>query len=78
MNTKKIETLVYDAYCQDGVQAACTEADKHSCTKYEYCNACEAQMPTIKGDHICIVCGQETTTRNPDTEDIPCENDENN
>lgn len=75
MNTKKIETLVYDAYCEFGVQAACTEADKYPCTSYEFCNSCEAQMPTIKGDHYCLICGCETTNKDPDFEDIPLENE---
>lgn len=74
MNTKKIETAVYDKYCEGGFAAACEEADKYLCTQYEYCGACNNSVPTIKGDHGCLICGSETTTKDPDEEDIPLEN----
>ncbi len=77
MNTKSIENLISDAYQEDGMAAGCEEANKHACVKYEFCNMCDASVPTIEGDHGCLFCGHETMN-DPDTEDVPCENDENN
>lgn len=78
MNIKSIENLINDAYQENGMIGACEEANKHKCVTYEYCNMCSCQVPIIKDDHICLCCGHETTSRDPDFEDIPLENDENN
>jgi len=77
MNATTIENLVYDAYQEDGIAGACKEADKHKICLYEFCDSCDCQVPTIKGDHGCLICGHETI-KDPHIEDIPCENDENN
>lgn len=74
MNTKKIETAIYDVYCEKGFTSACDEADKYPCIAYEFCGQCDTSVPTIKGDHGCLICGHETSTHDPDNEDIPLEN----
>ena len=58
----QIKKKVYEAYCNHGVATACDEANKHNQVKYEYCKACENDMPAI--DHECLICGQETKPRN--------------
>lgn len=60
MNTKRIETAVYDTYQNEGLAAACNEANKYEVTQYEFCNFCDTDTPTIKGDHICLICGSQT------------------
>ena len=72
MNTKRIETAVSDAYQKGGLGAACEEANKHLITEYEFCNLCDTEVPTIKGDHICLACG--STTRNELQDELDKEN----
>lgn len=62
MTKMQIKKKVYEAYCNHGVATACDEANKHNQVKYEYCKACENDMPAI--DHECLICGQETKPRN--------------
>jgi len=72
MNTKRIETAVNDAYQKGGLAAACEEANKHLITSYEICNLCDTEVPTIKGDHVCLVCG--STTRDELQEEMDKDN----
>jgi hypothetical protein len=72
MNTRKIEATIRDAYEKDGVAAACNEANKHEICSYEVCNFCDTEVPTIKGDHVCLICGSQT--RNELQEEIEKDN----
>lgn len=58
--SRKIENAVYDVYCEKGFASACEEANKYEVCTYEFCNMCDTEAPTIKGDHICLVCGSQT------------------
>jgi hypothetical protein len=49
---------IYKLYSEKGVGAAIDYANKHN-IPYEYCDACEADMPSK--NHICLICGQATT-----------------
>lgn len=61
MTKMQIKKKVYEAYCNHGVATACDEANKHNQVKYEYCKACENDMPAI--DHECLICGQNTVSQ---------------
>ena len=52
---KKAEAI----YNKKGQSAVFDYANKHN-IDFEHCKACETESPSIK--HVCLVCGQETTT----------------
>ena len=60
MKNKAIKKLVYAAYLSGGFSVACDTANKIQGICYEYCEACDADAPTIKNGHECLICGQST------------------
>lgn len=71
-----IKELVKTAYEAVGLIFACQVADEIIETRYEFCRQCDNNMPIIKLEHECLICGQDTTKNDPNDEDIPLENNE--
>ena len=64
--TTKLKAKVYKAYCDDAeTSRALLIADDSGLCDYENCKGCETERPVIKGEHECLICGQETTPAKP-------------
>lgn len=50
-----LDKKIYRIYERNGVGAACDFANEHN-VPYKYCDACNAEMPSLGGD--CCICGQ--------------------
>lgn len=58
---EKLKAKVYAAYEKDGGYSRALDiADKSGLCDYEYCKGCDNDTPVIKGQHECLICGQET------------------
>ena len=58
---EKLKAKVYAAYEKDGGYSRALDiANNSGLCDYEYCKGCDNDTPVIKGQHECLICGQET------------------
>jgi len=70
-----IISAIREAYETDGFSTAAMVGEKYNLPT-EYCGGCDTQVPVFSGEHECLVCGQDTSKRDPNDEIIPLENDD--
>ena len=60
MTNKQYEDKIYELYTTSGFGAAVEFASRQKRTKWEYCEACENEVPVLRNEHSCLICGQTT------------------